>query len=362
MQSDWTLSGHLQLQQGDFQLDSGEFALPLQGVTVLFGRSGSGKSTLLRALSGLDKHTQGQLKFGEQVWQEGQTRLLTQKRDIGFVFQDAALFPHLTVRQNLLYGVKRLPKGVTPADFELMVQRVGIADQLDRAVTNLSGGEKQRVAIARALLMRPKLLCMDEPLSALDWRAKSEMLNLIESLVESYQLPVLYITHSPDEVARLADTVVFMDAGKIQGVEPIEQALNRPDTPLYQQAEPRSVLSAKVLAHLEEEGLTQLQAGQETLFVPQITQSVATDVRVMIAAQQVSLMAQKPEITSMLNHLDVVIEAIEPHNDYSHLLRLKLAKEPWPLLAQVTKRSAKQLDLQVGQHWVAAIKSVSLLN
>ncbi|HEY9018272.1 ATP-binding cassette domain-containing protein, partial [Thiomicrospira sp.] len=165
-----TITGHLQLDLGGFQLNSGEFSLPLNDVTVLFGRSGSGKSTLLRAIAGLDKRTRGHLVVDGEKWQDGDKRLPTPARHLGFVFQDAALFPHMTVRQNLMYGVNRLPKNHPQADFDKIVQRVGIADKLDREVTFLSGGEKQRVAIARALLMSPKLLCMDEPLSALDWR------------------------------------------------------------------------------------------------------------------------------------------------------------------------------------------------
>jgi molybdate transport system ATP-binding protein len=212
--------GNLQLKLGNFTLNSGEFEFESSGVTVLFGRSGSGKSTLLRAMSGLDRDTSGQLQFGDELWQMGNKALPIEQRDIGFVFQTAALLPGKTVQSNLDYATSRVPKSRAHGpSFEEVTERVGITHMLTRSVDNLSGGERQRVAIARALLTRPRVLMMDEPLSALDWCAKTELLALIESVIADYQIPTLYITHAPIEVERLAHRVVFMADGRVTSIE-----------------------------------------------------------------------------------------------------------------------------------------------
>lgn len=352
-----TLQGNLQLTLGNFELNSGEFELPLQGVTVLFGRSGSGKSTLLRAISGLDKHTRGQLRFDEQVWQDGKQALPTQKRHIGFVFQDAALFPHMTVRQNLMYAVKRLPKSVEAADFAEIVTRVGIADKLDRGVNFLSGGEKQRVAIARALLTRPQLLCMDEPLSALDWRSKAEMLTLIEEIVAAYQIPVLYITHAPAEVERLANQIVFMANGQIERIETLQQALARVDSPLFDDEGAVSVLQGTPLGI--EHGLRPIQMGANTLWLSDLSELQKSTVRIRVLAKDVSLALSDPEQLSIINHLSATVLEIIPEKNHRVLVRLELA-DGQKLFSEITEHSAQRLKLANGTKLFALIKSVAL--
>ncbi|MDR9499400.1 MAG: molybdenum ABC transporter ATP-binding protein [Hydrogenovibrio sp.] len=356
------LKGNLTLDLGGFALNSGEFELPMSGVTVLFGRSGSGKSTLLRAISGLDKRTHGQLSFANTVWQAGKQHRPTAERDIGFVFQDAALFPHLSVRQNLDYGIKRLPKGKPPADFNQIVERVGVAHLLDRDIAFLSGGERQRVAIARALLMQPKLLCMDEPLSALDWRAKAELLTLIEELVESLQLPVLYITHDPMEVERLADQVVLMADGRIQSVEPLTQLLNRADSPLFDHQGAVSVLQTHPL---ESGGVSQVRVADQTLSLPgsRATKGARPSQRqlsrVRILARDVTLALEDPHKISTSNHLVATVAELIDQDDYSLLVRLKLADEQ-TFFAEVTHDSAQRLQLSPGLVVFALIKTVAL--
>jgi len=361
------ITGSLQLDLGGFALDSGDFSIPLQGVTVLFGRSGSGKSTLLRAIAGLDKRTCGKLTVDDQAWQNGHKALPAQNRNIGFVFQDAALFPHLTVRQNLEYGIKRLPKTTRPGDFNDIVERIGITELLDRKVTYLSGGERQRVAIARALLMRPKLLCMDEPLSALDWRAKAELLTLIEEVIEQYQLPVLYITHAPAEVERLADRVVFMKSGKIELIETLQQALARPDSPLFDEQGAVSVL-------IGQPGL--VQEGLQCIHINQAAEQVFTDnqpllwinqnqvvqkplVRVRILARDVSISLADPQNLSIINHLKVKISELISQAEHRVLVRLLLA-DGQHLFAEITQTSAKRLNLQPGLEVFALIKTVAM--
>ena len=352
-----SLKGNLQLTLGNFELNSGDFDLPLEGVTVLFGRSGSGKSTLLRAISGLDKNTIGELSFAGQTWQQGKKTLPAQKRNIGFVFQDAALFPHMTVRQNLLYAVKRLPKKAVAADFDEIVNRVGIADKLDRDVLYLSGGEKQRVAIARALLTSPDLLCMDEPLSALDWRAKAEMLSLIEEVVAAYQIPLLYITHAPAEVERLADRIVFMHGGKIEKIESLQQALSRPDSPLFDDEGAVSILKGNPLDAVQ--GLRPIRMGLDTLWLSDSTDLDKPEVKVRVVAKDVSLAISDPRQTSIMNHLPAKVIELIPEEQNRMLVRLQL-KDSQRLFAEITQHSANRLSLTEGMELFALIKSVAL--
>ncbi|WP_084205673.1 molybdenum ABC transporter ATP-binding protein [Thiomicrorhabdus chilensis] len=354
------MHGNLRLRLGDFELNSGDFSLKLEGVTVLFGRSGSGKSTLLRAISGLDKRTEGSLNVKGQVWQEGKRRASPQSRNIGFVFQDAALFPHMTVRQNLMYGLKRLPKGVAPfsdAEFSEIVSRVGIADKLDRAVTFLSGGERQRVAIARALLSRPELLCMDEPLSALDWRSKAELLSLIEEVVAAYRLPVLYITHAPAEVERLADRILFMSRGRIETIETLQEALARPDSPLFDEQGAVSVLEGQPKPI--EAGLRPIVMGEDSLWLPDVSELKKETVRVRVLARDVSLALSDPQDLSIINHFKTTISELIPQGDHRTLVRLQMA-DGQKLFAEVTAHSAQRLNLHVGQSVYALIKSVAM--
>lgn len=351
------MQGQLQLNLGRFHLDSGPFELMLNGVTVLFGRSGSGKSTLLRAIAGLDKRTRGQLSIDGEVWQDGDKRLPTPQRHLGFVFQDAALFPHMSVRQNLMYGVKRLPKNHPQADFDKIVQRVGIADKLDREVTFLSGGEKQRVAIARALLMSPKLLCMDEPLSALDWRAKAELLSLIEELVAEFDLPVLYITHAPIEVERLANQIVFMKDGKIETIETLQQALARADSPLFDEQGAVSVLIGQ--PGLVDGGLREIKLDDDRLYLSQTSEIHTQTVRIRVLARDVSLALSDPKDLSIINHLPVTIDELIPLDEHRLLVRLNLSNQQ-QLFAEITQASAKRLNLQPGLVVYALIKSVAL--
>lgn len=353
------MQGNLQLRFDErFELQSGEFELPLSGVTVLFGRSGSGKSSLLRAISGLDKRTHGHLTVDGEVWQQGHKRLAPQSRHIGFVFQDAALFPHKTVKQNLAYGIQRLPKDFKPADFDQIVHRVGIADKLDRKVNFLSGGERQRVAIARALLMRPKYLFMDEPLSALDWRAKHQLLTLIEELVAEFEIPLFYITHAPPEVERLADRIVFMKQGKIETIETLQQALARPDSPLFDEQGAVSVLIGQP-QHRVESGWHPVNLGEDVLWLSESSPIHVKSVRVRILAKDVSLALSDPKDLSITNHLPVIITELIPTSEHKVLVRLHLRDGQY-LFSEVTQQSVERLHLRPNLELYALIKSVAM--
>ena len=352
------LKGDLSLKQGDFQLHSGAFEIETSGVTVLFGRSGSGKSTLLRAMTGLDKHTRGALHFNGECWQDEAWRLPTQKRDIGFVFQDAALFPHLSVRGNLDYALKRAPK-TESAGLEDMARRVGIFAKLDQSVTTLSGGEKQRVAIARALLSSPRLLCMDEPLSALDWRAKAELLGLIDELARETGLPILYITHAPIEVERLASRVVFMADGRIERIETLREALARPDSPLFDEEGPVSVLEG-TMGSEDADGLTPFGNAQVSIRLTGACAEKRVATRLRVLARDVSLSLENPQHTSILNHLPIQIETVHSPKDGRVSVACRLA-DGQLLLAEITSYSCQRLDLHAGLRAFALIKSVALM-
>ena len=353
------IEGHLRLQRGRFVLDTGSFAIPTDGVTALFGPSGCGKSTLLRAIAGLDPATTGRLRFRGEVWQDGRRALPVARRDIGFVFQDAALFPHLSVRGNLLYALRRAPRA-NPDALARVAQRVALADLLDRDVSTLSGGQRQRVAIARALLMQPRLLCMDEPLSALDWRAKAELLPLIDALADETGVAVLYITHAPVEVERLARHVLFMEDGRVVAVQALEAALRRPDSPLFAQEGPVTVLQGR-LTPGPDPSLACFDCGETrfTLLHPPGAQRSATRLRIL--ARDVALATAEPVGLSMLNQLPVRIAALHPHDDGRVTVRCTLPGDQ-TLLASITRHSQQMLGLETGQTAWALVKSVALMD
>lgn len=354
------IEGELHLQRGHFVLDSGPFSFQADGVTALFGRSGSGKSTLLRAISGLDAATRGRLMFRGERWQDGAWALPVGQRDLGFVFQDAALFPHLTVRGNLRYAIKRAPKA-DEATLARVAERVGIADLLDRKVATLSGGQRQRVAIARALLMQPRLLCMDEPLSALDWRAKADLLPLIDELARETGIAVLYITHAPVEVERLATRVLFMVDGRIERIESLQQALSRPDSPLFLDEGPVTVLHGRLhpsgLA-----GLVRFDAGGVPFLIPTEGDLSRAGTRLRVLARDVSLATQPPQGLSVLNQLRATVTQLHPHQSAARVTVGCALDSGDTLLAEITAHSAHALALHPGQRVWALVKSVSLLD
>ncbi len=352
------LKGNLTLRQGSFLLESGEFEIETQGITVLFGRSGSGKSTLLRAITGLDKQTRGALSFNGELWQNGHWRLPTPQRDIGFVFQDAALFPHMTVRGNLLYAIKRAP-AQDAGVLQYVAERVGIAHKLDQGVTSLSGGERQRVAIARALLSKPRLMCMDEPLSALDWRAKGELLPLIDELAHETGIPVLYITHAPIEVERLASRVVFMGQGHIERIETLRQALSRPDSPLFDEEGPVSVIEGR-MGSADAHGLTPFGNDKLRFLLTGPCADKTSATRLRVLARDVSIALDEPKDVSILNHLPITIERIDAGQDARVTVVGRLA-DGQTLLAEITSYSAQRLKLVPGMSAYALVKSVALM-
>jgi molybdate transport system ATP-binding protein len=358
------------LTRGAFTLDV-SLQLPGHGITALFGPSGCGKTTVLRALAGLER-AHGRLHVDDAAWQDDAQRVFvpTHARPIGYVIQEAALFPHLSVEKNLRYGLRRVPvrqRDVnTDQSLAHTVSLLAIGHLLARAPATLSGGERQRVAIARALLTSPRLLLMDEPLAALDAARKAEILPYLERLHAELALPIVYVTHSMDEVARLADHLVLMDAGRVRAAGPLSELMARPDLPLAHADDAGVVIDAEVEVHDAAYGLSRLRFPGGGLWIGHVPQPVGARVRTRVLARDVSVVRAAPQGTSILNVLPVTLGHL--HTEGATVtLGLSLghaasnADVSTRLLARITRRSAEQLHLVAGERLYAQVKGAALM-
>ncbi len=348
------IRARLRLAYPAFALDV-DLALPGRGVTAIFGHSGSGKTSLLRCVAGLERAA-GRLEVNGETWQDGDAFLPTHRRPLGYVFQEASLFSHLTVRGNLEYGMRRagLPAGSDGT--APVVELLGIGDLLGRRPDRLSGGERQRVAIARALLTRPRILLMDEPLAALDPARKSGILPYLERLHDELAIPVLYVTHSVDEVARLADHLVVLEAGRAAACGPLSETFPRLDLPLAQDEGAGTVLDARIAGH-DADGITRLAIPGGEILVPRRPEAAGQPVRLRIAARDVSLALARHEDTSILNVLPATVIGFA---DVAGQVLVSLDAGGTRLLARVTQRSWDRLAVRPGTALYAQIKSVAL--
>jgi molybdate transport system ATP-binding protein len=354
-----TIEARFHLDRGGFTLDA-ELTVPASGVTAIFGPSGCGKTTLLRAIAGLERAAIGFLKVGEEHWQSGTTLLPCHRRPLGYVFQEVGLFTHLTVRRNLEYGFKRVTDGVRRVAFDEAVALLGVAPLLDRRPPGLSGGERQRVAIARALLTSPRLLLMDEPLAALDRQSKDEILPFLDRLHEELAIPVLYVSHSPDEVARLADHLVLMRDGRVVAAGAIAEMMTRVDLPLAHGNDAEAVIEATVVDHDDLYHLTYLTFPGGRFTVNRKDLPVGRQVRLRVQARDVSLsLAYHPTGTSILNIFPTRVEEIVDENPSQVTIRLTAGGVP--MLSRITRKSAAALGLGPGTEIYAQVKSVALL-
>jgi molybdate transport system ATP-binding protein len=351
--------------QGNIRHKGFQFAvdctLPMQGVTAIFGRSGCGKTTLLRLVAGLEKVNQAKVHFGTQVWQDKGVFVPLHQRRIGLVFQEHSLFSHLTVRDNMLYGYVRTPQVLRRFSLESISILLGLETMLDRRIDALSGGQRQRVAIGRALLTSPQLLLLDEPLSALDYRTKSEIMPFLEHLSQHLGVPILMVSHSVEEVERLANQIVFMDHGKIERIERLQQALSRVDSPLFRHEGASSILMAELANQDAGDGLSELVlAGcRSILWIPKISYQQGEQVRVRVLARDVALSLIAVIDSSLLNVLPAKIVQITMQDEARVLIKLLVGVQT--LFAQVTQRSLRQLQLTEGMSVYALIKAVALV-
>jgi len=349
---------------GAFELDAA-FVAPANGVTGLFGPSGCGKTTVLRCIAGLNRLADGHCVIDGDVWQRGAGTFRPPfARPVGYVFQEASLFPHLSVVGNLLYGTRgRRPSPPREAiGFDAVVGLLSLENLLARSPRHLSGGERQRVAIGRALLSQPKLLLMDEPLSALDRQAKDEILPLLIQLNDTLSLPVIYVSHDMSEVERLADHLVLMQAGRVLAFGGLSELQSDPALPLARGREAAVTFDAVTAAYDAAYGLATLKVEGGQFIVPRSTGAIGQRQRVTVAAGDVSLARELPRQTTVLNILRCRILSATPSHDHQMVVVLGLGEEGTGarLLARITRHSWEQLRLSEGIVVYSQVKGVAL--
>lgn len=369
-----------------FTLDV-DISIPATGVTILFGPSGCGKTTLLRCIAGLHPAEHAQLSINDQSWQAAGIYLPAYQRRVGYVFQEPSLFPHLNVSRNLLFGQRRsflksCLKGclksrvknpqqsqqksqqksqqTSPLSLDEVSQLLGISHLLQRMPDNLSGGEKQRVAIGRALLSNPEILLMDEPLSALDYATKAEIIPYLEQLHARLSIPIIYVTHALSEVESLADHIVLLNKGKVTAQGPIKEMMLDLSAPLAHFSKAGSLIDAVVDHYDEEYDLTTFAVDGGTLTVPGNIGLPGAQKRIHLSASHISLSRTAAADSTIVNILPVTILEISPADKAQCNIRLQMGEHS-QILARITRRSKDQLALKCGEQLFAQIKGVSLV-
>jgi molybdate transport system ATP-binding protein len=335
------------------------FEVPSPGVTVLFGPSGSGKSTIINAAAGLLRPDVCRIEIDGTVLADTRSGvwLPPERRRVGLVFQDSRLFPHMSVGTNLRFGMRRVGPGAVR--FDEIVDLLGIGALLGRRPYTLSGGERQRVAIGRALLAQPHLLLMDEPLASLDTARKAEIMPFLTRLKTALRLPILYVTHSLDEVVRLADAMVLLEAGKIVGFGSVPEVAARADLPLAQRDDAGALLLCRVLEHDGKRALTRLEGGGTSLWVPLLDLPIGAECRARVPAREVILAAQPPESISLHNIVPGTVRRIV-NDALRHSVIVEIGLPSGGLLSRVTEDAVVRLGLSPGHPVLALIKSTSI--
>ena len=351
----------LQLARPAFTLDV-DLNLPGDGITVLFGASGSGKTSLLRCVAGLE-HTPGaQVTIAGQTWQDDAAGIYlpTWQRPLGYVFQEASLFAHINVRKNLQFGLKRSHSPSTAAALDTAIELLGIAELLNRSTGQLSGGERQRVAIARALATQPRLLLLDEPLASLDQARRQDILPWLERLRDELKIPMLYVTHSSDEVARLADTLVVLEAGKVKACGPVSEVLAAADASAVLGDDVGALLDASVAERDTRWHMARLDFNGGSLWLRDTGLALGHKVRVRVLARDVSVATQEPQQTSIQNLLPCLVQSIVADTHPSQAL-VRMACGDSVVLARITARAVDALQLKPGTAVWAQVKTAALV-
>lgn len=337
-----------------------DLKFPSTGVTAIFGQSGSGKTTLLRCLAGLERPDEGRMVVDGVVWQDDKIWVPTYRRPIGYVFQEAGLFPHLTVLGNLHYGLKRVSKR-THTGLNKAVELLGIGHLLDRDITNLSTGERQRVAIALALSVEPRFLLMDEPLSALDEARKQEIIPYLKKLHNEWKIPMIYVSHSPDEVVRMADHLVLMENGRVTAQGPLGDLLTRPHLPVKFSDDYCVILEGTVVEFDEESDLAKIDFDRGSLWVPNEFSKIGEPARVNIHAKDVSIATKKPVGTSIQNIVPGRIDGFLDDSKIGSIV-VRISVGNGVIMSRITRRSWMELGLEEGMGIWAQIKTAALIN
>jgi molybdate transport system ATP-binding protein len=351
----------LTLARSAFQLHA-DLTLPASGITVLFGPSGSGKTTLLRCVAGLERTAHGLVSLGSDVWQDDAAGVFKPawQRDMGYVFQEASLFEHLDVQQNLHYGLKRAAKPGALDALTRAIALLGIGHLLQRQPASLSGGERQRVAIARALATQPRLLLLDEPLAALDLARRHEILPWLEKMRDEQRIPMLYVTHSADELARLADHLVVLGEGAVKACGAAQEVLSRVDSPAIVGDDAGVLLYGTVARRDAQWHLLQVDFPGGQLWVRDDGIAPGRQVRLRVLARDASLTLQAPQDTSIQNHFQGVVEAIADDAHPSQALaRVRCGDSV--VLARVTRKAIFALNLSAGAPVWVQVKSVAVI-
>tara|TARA_R110001599_G_scaffold5266_6_gene26537 strand:+ start:2266 stop:3369 length:1104 start_codon:yes stop_codon:yes gene_type:complete len=357
---------HLRIKQqregtSSFILDV-DLQIPSVGVTALFGSSGSGKTTLLRCISGLEKSSKGQISLNGEAWQTSKSSLPSHKRPIGYVFQDANLFPHLTAQENLQFAMKRADKNQSVISYSEIIQLMDIESVLSQYPSQLSGGERQRIAIARALLIQPKLLLMDEPLAALDDALKQEILPYLEQLCQRAKIPIIYVSHSLDEVIRLADYMVVLEKGRVIEEGKTQTLLGKLGTSFSRYHDASVVISGVVTRQETEWGLSWISFENHVIAVKQGNEKTGDTLRLRIQSKDVSLSLSNHDDSSILNRLTVTIDDMITDSKDPSMVMVRLLAGSTPILARITTLSAHKLSIKRGLTIIAQIKSVAVLS
>ncbi len=360
---------HLQVKinRAAFKLDV-NLQLPAQGISAIFGPSGSGKTTLLRAVAGLEKNQDGCIQIGPNIWQDSQRGIYlpTWQRSLGYVFQESSLLPHLNVTENLNFGLKRALKTIGSAPSQASkalhasIELLGIGSLLERMPNELSGGERQRVAIARAIAMQPQLLLMDEPLASLDTARRQEIFPWLSKLRDELKMPMLYVTHSAEEVTRLADHLVVLEKGFVKAQGPVGEVLTQVVNPVVVGEDAGALIEGCVGAVDSQWHLARVDFEGGSVWMRDAGLPVGKAVRIRILARDVSLATTEPQNTSIQNQLRGSIQSITPDAHPSQVM-VVLTCGTEEVLARVTKRAVDELALQVGQSVWAQVKSVALV-
>ena len=329
------------------------FEAPTPGVVALFGPSGAGKSTVMRAIAGLLRADRVLVELDGQALHT----LPPEQRGIGYVFQEGRLFPHMSVAANLRYGLRRVGQG--PLRFDDVVGLLGIGALLGRRPGTLSGGERQRVAIGRALLSQPRLLLMDEPLSALDQARREEVIPYLARLRSVLPAPIVYASHALDEVMRLADTLVLIEAGRVVASGPLEEVASRAELPIAAREDAAGVLRGQVAAHDEARRLSAIACGADLVWVPLLAAPLGARVRLLVPAREVILALDAPRTISVNNRLTAVVAGVT-EDQRAHAALVSLELNGGSIIARVTLDAAARLGLRPGREVLALVKAMSV--